>query len=496
MHMAVDAELRATQVDLGGLMKVLGHNLYSSPQVAVRELVQNAHDSCTRRRLAGDADFEPLITVTPDPQAHTLVITDTGAGLTHDELVRDLATVGAGATGRLREATQTRELIGAFGLGFLSAYFVSDRVEVRTTSHREPDAGWLFSSRGGERYRLQPLPARPVGSEVTVHLAAEFHHLADADVLIAFLTQHCGLLPLPIIAAGQRINLPPPWRQPELHPVRWKREALAFAERFDRRFTPLCVVPVQGAVVRGLAWVQDGGTYGTTDNRHVSAFVRGMLVDGDARELLPVWAGFCGAVLESDELTPTASREALQTDALYRQAQAEVREALIAGLQQVAHEDEAAWRRVLLRHNEALLGASLCDDRLFTLLSPRLKVPTSQGDLSLEALRRRTRGRIPVKTGDAGDHEAMLFKAQHIPVVDGTRYAVLPFCEREAQRVGAELIAPAPARARRPSSAPPGSRRIRPPWRACWRAPASTWCRPGSPPSPCRWCWCRITRLP
>ena len=70
--MTVDAELRATQVDLGGLMKVLGQNLYSSAEVAVRELVQNAHDSCTRRRLAGDEGFEALITVTPDAAAGTL----------------------------------------------------------------------------------------------------------------------------------------------------------------------------------------------------------------------------------------------------------------------------------------------------------------------------------------------------------------------------------------------------------------------------------------
>ncbi|MCB9546727.1 MAG: ATP-binding protein [Myxococcales bacterium] len=438
--MTVDAELRATQVDLGGLMKVLGQNLYSSAEVAVRELVQNAHDSCTRRRLAGDEGFEALITVTPDAAAGTLTITDTGAGLTHDELVRDLATVGAGATGRLREATQTRDLIGAFGLGFLSAYFISERVEVRTTSHRDAETGWLFSSRGGERYRLQPIPARAVGSEVTVHLSADYRYLADADALIPFLQRHCGLLPLPILVAKVRVNQPPPWRQPDLAPLRWRKEALAFAERFDRSFAPLCVVPVEGETVRGVAWVQDGGTYGTTDNRQVAAFVRGMLVDGDARDLLPVWAGFCGAVLESVSLTPTASRESLQTDARYRDAQREVREALIDGLQQVAREDEAAWRRVLTRHNEALLGAALCDDRLFELLAPRLKVPTSQGDLSLEVLRRRTRGRIPVKLGDAGEHEAMLFKAQHIPVVDGTRYAVLPFCEREAKRVGAELV--------------------------------------------------------
>lgn len=468
--MSADAELRATQVDLAGLMKVLGHHLYSTPEVAVRELVQNAHDSCTRRRLAGDTDFEARITLTPDPRLHTLTITDTGAGMTHDEIVNDLATVGAGATGRLREASGTRDLIGAFGLGFLSAYFVSDRVEVHTTSFRAPEEGWRFMSKGGQRYQLMPAPARAPGSQVILHLGKAFHHLTDAEGLTAFLQRYCGLLPLPIFVgtASAPINADPPWRREGLAPLRFKKLATELAERFERSFSPLCVLPLErtkggteGASdgerspegrsdprtlrtdhsdARGVLWVQDGGTYGTTDNRNVSVFVRGMLVDGDARELLPVWAGFCGAVIESDDLTPTASRESLQTDATFRAVQAQVREALITGLQGLARTDEAAWRRVLLRHNEALLGAALCDDRLFALLAPQLKVPTTQGDLPLDVVRRRGRGRIPVTAGDGGEHETVLFKAQQIPVVDGTRYAVLPFCERAAARSGAEIV--------------------------------------------------------
>src|SRR6185436_426074 len=116
-------ELLRTQVDLAGLMKVLGQNLYSTPHVAVRELVQNAHDSCVRRQIEDPAPFDAKIVVSPDPQRRTLTIVDTGAGLTHDEVVKYLATVGAGYTGKLRaEGLGGDALIGAFGLGFLSAF--------------------------------------------------------------------------------------------------------------------------------------------------------------------------------------------------------------------------------------------------------------------------------------------------------------------------------------------------------------------------------------
>ena len=83
---------------------------------------------------------------------------------------------------------------------------------------------------------------------------------------------------------------------------------------------------------QGLLWIQDGGTYGTSDNRNLSVFLRGMLLDDDARDLLPSWAGFVGGVIESNRLTPTASREDLQRDDHYAAIQHALAEALIAGL--------------------------------------------------------------------------------------------------------------------------------------------------------------------
>ncbi|CRX29951.1 Molecular chaperone, HSP90 family [Pseudomonas aeruginosa] len=55
--------------------------------------------------------------------------------------------------------------------------------------------------------------------------------------------------------------------------------------------------PDERVDVQGLLWIQDGGTYGTSDNRNLSVFLRGMLLDDDARDLLPSWAGFVGGVI-------------------------------------------------------------------------------------------------------------------------------------------------------------------------------------------------------
>lgn len=457
--MTEPVELLRTQVDLAGLMRVLGNNLYSTPHVALRELVQNAHDSCVRRQIEDKdpAGFEPTIVVTPDPTKRTLTILDTGAGLTREEIVKYLATVGAGYTGKLRaEGRGGEALIGAFGLGFLSAFVVSERVDLFTTSFQEPDLGWHFQSRGGERYQLGPAPAGPVGTRVVLHLGEPFALLASVDLVPRLLERYGCLLPFPIHVGGadrDALNRPPPpWRIEGDSPLLHRRRSLDFARRFESRFEPICTLDITpdvaatsgandvGGGPRGLLWIQDGATYGTSDNRNLSVFVRGMLVSADERDLLPPWAGFVGGVIEADALTPTASREDVQRDAAYHGVAGRIQAALIEGLAHLAEHEPATWRRVLLRHNEALLGAAICDPRLFDLLAPDLKVPTSEGELSVPAVRKKSGGKIHISMGEQGGYEEILFRALRVPVVVGVRYAALPFCQAYAQRIGGAIV--------------------------------------------------------
>ncbi|MFC6597107.1 ATP-binding protein [Kitasatospora paranensis] len=439
--------LRTTEVDLGGLVSVLATHLYSTPLVALRELVQNAHDSHTRRRLEDpQSTAAPLIRVRADSARRTVVIEDTGAGLTEPEIHAYLATVGTGYTRMLRDLTGNQELIGAFGLGFLSAFSVADQVTVTTTSHREPALGHRYRSRGGEQYSVEPCEPRPApGTAVELLLKTEHGHLADEDALREVLGRYCVLLPIPVFVgdAERPVNdVPVPWRQDvdgDLHAARMR-----FASAFGRRFEPLTAFPVTpaegGTDAVGLLWVQDGGTYGSTDNRDLAVYLRGMLLADDARDLLPGWAGFIGGVVESSRLTPTASREDLQRDEHYRALQKALADAVVDGLYETARLHPAAWRRILARHGQDLLGAALCDDRLFTLLADDVPVPTSQGDLTAGALRAAGRGALHVALGSGGGFEEMLYRAMQVPIARGDRYAVLPFLRRYAQLKDCRIV--------------------------------------------------------
>src|SRR5271157_5282462 len=126
---------------LPGLLKVLAEHLYSSKKVGVRELIQNAHDSCIRRRIeGGEEDYRPRIDLRLDPAKRLLSISDNGNGLTEEEITTYLATIGRGYTRELREKLslyspeEAAQLIGQFGLGFLSAFLLAQEVTLTTRS--------------------------------------------------------------------------------------------------------------------------------------------------------------------------------------------------------------------------------------------------------------------------------------------------------------------------------------------------------------------------
>src|SRR5262249_1612787 len=153
-----------------------------SKKVGVRELIQNSHDSCVRRRVErGEEDYEPRIDVAVDRKKRTLTIADNGMGLTSDEITDYLATIGRGYTRELRarpamaSAAEAGELIGQFGLGFLSAFLLAADVTLLTRSALG-GSGYRWQSSGDEFYEMAPAWREETGTTVELRLkpAAEF----------------------------------------------------------------------------------------------------------------------------------------------------------------------------------------------------------------------------------------------------------------------------------------------------------------------------------
>ena len=128
--------------EVGRLLDLVVHSLYSEREIFLRELVANAADAVDRRRFEAltDAALAPpadaKIRVVPDKQASTLLIADDGIGMTRQEMIDNLGTIARSGTRAFAQnlaASRPEDrpnLIGQFGVGFYSAFMVADRVEV------------------------------------------------------------------------------------------------------------------------------------------------------------------------------------------------------------------------------------------------------------------------------------------------------------------------------------------------------------------------------
>ncbi|MER5930247.1 HSP90 family protein [Streptomyces sp. NPDC002054] len=385
------------QVDLRGLVDLLSHHLYSSPRVYVRELLQNAVDAVTARRtLPGHA---------PDAEVHIRLtaadgrvsIEDNGIGLTADEAHSLLATIGRSSKrgGEHGLETTRQEFLGQFGIGLLACFVVARRIRVVTRSARDPKAApveWLATDDGSYTVRELPDEARPLPG-TTVHLevrpgAEEWTAAAKVEQLAR---DFGALLPYEITFEDGTDAEPRPITD---RPAIWDR---AFPTPTARRvalsghcaqlfgFTPLDTIdldlPVAG--VRGVAYVLPEPTSPAHRAGH-RVHLKGMLLTDRADNLLPDWAFFVRAVLDTDTLRPTASRENLYDD----ETLAAVREALgtriRSWLAELAASEPDRLAAFLSVHHLGVKSLARHDAELLDLMLPWLPFETSDGSMSLE----------------------------------------------------------------------------------------------------------------
>jgi len=152
------AEKHAFQAEVNRMMKLIINSLYRNKEIFLRELISNASDALDKVRLLSltdksvmDATSELSIKIKADKDNHMLSITDTGIGMTKQDLINNLGTIAKSGTAdflnKLQDAasaTEFSDLIGQFGVGFYSAFLVADKVIV-TTKHND-DVQYIWES--------------------------------------------------------------------------------------------------------------------------------------------------------------------------------------------------------------------------------------------------------------------------------------------------------------------------------------------------------------
>ncbi len=188
------------------MMPIIKKWLYSDKDIFLREIVSNASDAITKLKklidLGEAEEGEPFrITVTTDEKAGTLTVEDNGIGMTEEEVetyITQIAFSGAADFVEKYEKAGGEGIIGHFGLGFYSAYMVSENIEIFTKSYRKDAPAVHWQSDGESTYTVEDCEKAGRGTKVVMHLAKEEKAYLKEFEVRSLLRKYCSFMPYEI----------------------------------------------------------------------------------------------------------------------------------------------------------------------------------------------------------------------------------------------------------------------------------------------------------
>lgn len=187
------------------IFPVIKKFLYSDHEIFLRELVSNAVDATQKlRTLSSIGEFKGelgdlTIHVSVDEAARTLTVSDSGIGMTAEEVDKYINQIAFSGAEEFMAKYQNQAIIGHFGLGFYSAFMVSDKVEIRTRSYREGSKTVVWSCEGTPEYTMAETDEeRGHGTDIILHISEDCKEYTEKTQIEGLLRKYCHFLPVEI----------------------------------------------------------------------------------------------------------------------------------------------------------------------------------------------------------------------------------------------------------------------------------------------------------
>ncbi|MGD2138308.1 MAG: molecular chaperone HtpG [Gammaproteobacteria bacterium] len=345
--MSVDTQKETLefQAEVRQLLHLMIHSLYSNKEIFLRELISNASDACDKLRfeaLGNDGLYEGdtglRIRVDYDKQARTITVTDTGIGMTRDEVAENIGTIARSGTRQFFEAltgdqAKDARLIGQFGVGFYSAFIVADGVTLTTRRAGQPAAqGVRWSSTGDGSYTLETIERDRRGTEVVLHLREGEDEFLEGFRLRGIIHKYSDHIPLSIeMKAEGEEGQEAGYEVVNKASALWTRPRSEITDEEYREFykhvahdfeDPMRWVHshVEGnQSYKSLFYIPGRAPFDLYDreSRHgIKLYVNRVFIMDDAEQLMPYYLRFVRGLVDSDDLPLNVSREILQHNKL------------------------------------------------------------------------------------------------------------------------------------------------------------------------------------
>ncbi len=312
------------------IFPIIKKSLYSDHEIFLRELVSNAVDAIEKLKMvsyagefSGDTS-NPEITIAVDPEKNTLSITDTGIGMTAEEVKQYINQVAFSSAEEFitkYQAASDRQIIGHFGLGFYSAFMVAKIVEIDTLSYKEGAEAVHWSCDGSPSFKLEDSSRTTYGTTITLTLQDEEKEYAEASRIKQLVKTYCDFMPVPIKMDGEQVN-----RQKAL----WRESPSSLTDEdyldFYRYLYPFQEEPLLWVhlntdypfLVKGILYFPKLRPDVDVTKGQIKLFCNQVFVSDHCEEIIPKFLLPMRGVLDSPDIPLNVSRSALQMDRTVR----------------------------------------------------------------------------------------------------------------------------------------------------------------------------------
>jgi HSP90 family molecular chaperone len=318
------------------LLNILIHSLYKDREVFLRELLSNASDALNRLRFemvtnhnVRDSSAELNIHITADKDSRTLIIQDTGIGMTRDEMIENLGTIAQSGARKFLDATKDSKIdfaqvIGQFGVGFYSVFMVAEWVRVTSRSFDPKAEAVSWYATGDDNYQVGPVDMSERGTKVEIKLKEDAAEFAEEYRLKNIIHKHSDYIGFPIYmgeskdAVNKQTSL---WRtsKQDVTDEQYKEFYRQTTLDFEDALTHIHVstdAPVQLYALLYIPSKAERGMFSLRKEDGLKLYSRNILIDEYNKDLLPEYLRFVQGVVDSEDLPLNVSRETVQSSGL------------------------------------------------------------------------------------------------------------------------------------------------------------------------------------
>ena len=332
--MTAKTETKEFQAEVKKMLDIVIHSLYTERDVFLRELVSNGADALEKFRhqsLVEDEVFDDHlaleIKIDCDDKEHTLTITDTGIGMSRDELVDNLGTIAhSGSKTFLTKLSETAQndvsLIGQFGVGFYAAFMVAEEVKVQSRSYRKDEEGHQWASDGTGGYTISPCKGIHRGTKIIIKLKEDAYEYGDEAAIKRIINQYSSFVSFPVKVGGEEVNtVQALWvrSKNEIKDEEYNDFYKFIANAADEPTYRLHFSADAPLAIKSLLYTPkenfENLGFGRMDPG-VSLYCQKVLIEQHSKNILPDWLRFLKGVVDSEDLPLNISRQALQDNAL------------------------------------------------------------------------------------------------------------------------------------------------------------------------------------